>query len=279
MNSDAFREPNDFMMTNRTHSNPSKASGFTLIELLVVVSIIALLLSILLPSLAHARQQGKKAVCLSNLHQLGLASQMYLDESDGYFWKHQEPAGMGATVGTQWWFGFESGSPPTPDTTHRPLDRDRSILAPYIQNVHETFVCPSFPTGRSFFFPKFSPGGTSYGYNLHLTMDLITPAPFKTKQRDRISFAADRFLFADGVHFDFYADRFNEPAYIQFAKKLTARTGYGHFRHSARTNVLFLDSHADSQSLRGDAYPHLTNAGPIGNLSSTGGSDRIYARD
>ena len=267
------------MMTHRTFLIPSKGKGFTLIELLVVVSIIAILLSILLPSLAQARQQGKKAVCLSNLHQLGLASQMYLDESGGFFWKYQEPSGTGATAGTQWWFGFEANSPPAPDATGRPLDRDRSILAPYIQNVHETFVCPSFPTSGPYFFPKFSPGGTSYGYNLHLTMDLNTPAPFKTKQRDRISFASDRFIFADGVHFDFHADRFNEPAYIQYARKLTVRTGYGHFRHSSRANVLFLDNHADSQPLRGEAYPHLKEAGPIGNLSSAGGGDRIYARD
>lgn len=257
----------------------SRCGGFTLIELLVVVSIIALLLSIVLPSLAQGRRQAKKTVCLSNLHQLGFASQMYLDESGGYFWKYLESVGTGATGGIQWWFGFEEGPSSPPGTMDRPLDRDRSILAPYIQNVHDTFVCPSFPTGRSFFFPKFSPGGTSYGYNLHLTMDLNTPAPFKTKQRDRISFASDRFIFADGVHFDFDPQRFNEPAYIQFARKLSARTGYGHFRHNKRANVLFLDSHADSQSLRGEPYSGLTEADPIGNLSSPGGGDRIYARD
>lgn len=52
-------------------------AGFTLIEVLVVVAIIALLVSILLPSLAAARRQGKEVVCKSNLHQIGIASGGY----------------------------------------------------------------------------------------------------------------------------------------------------------------------------------------------------------
>ncbi|HOW19243.1 MAG TPA: type II secretion system protein, partial [Phycisphaerae bacterium] len=54
-----------------------KARAFTLIELLVVVAIIALLVSILLPSLARAREQARKGVCLSNLHQCGVGFSQY----------------------------------------------------------------------------------------------------------------------------------------------------------------------------------------------------------
>lgn len=58
--------------------------GFTLIELLVVVAIIALLISILLPSLQGAREQGKRAVCLANMKQLGEASHAYsVDDARG----------------------------------------------------------------------------------------------------------------------------------------------------------------------------------------------------
>lgn len=51
--------------------------GFTLVELLVVVAIIALLLSILLPSLGAAREQAKKVRCLANMKDLGAASHTY----------------------------------------------------------------------------------------------------------------------------------------------------------------------------------------------------------
>ena len=59
-----------------------KSRGFTLIELLVVIAIIAVLMAILMPALNRAREQGKRAVCLSHLRQLTLAWITYADEND-----------------------------------------------------------------------------------------------------------------------------------------------------------------------------------------------------
>ncbi len=59
-----------------------KRRGFTLIELLVVISIIAVLLAILIPSLSKAREKVKDTSCKSNLKNIGLALQMYLDNYD-----------------------------------------------------------------------------------------------------------------------------------------------------------------------------------------------------
>lgn len=64
---------------NPNNKRRAVSAGFTLIELLVSLAIIALLIGILLPSLAHMKESTRRVVCTSNIHQMGIAISMYAD--------------------------------------------------------------------------------------------------------------------------------------------------------------------------------------------------------
>ncbi len=105
--------------------------GFTLIELLVVVSIIALLVSILLPALGRARSQAQKVVCLSQMQQTGNAFAVYEADSDGYivtfYYLPGDPTQLGYEV-TYWSTFIWNGYIPDSQIIHCPGYTSGSIF-------------------------------------------------------------------------------------------------------------------------------------------------------
>src|SRR5687768_11317279 len=78
-----------------------KCNAFTLIELLVVIAIIAILAGMLLPSLARAKDAGKRISCINSLKQLNVALKLYATDNEGTF----TPRDGGQTAETPRWCG------------------------------------------------------------------------------------------------------------------------------------------------------------------------------
>src|SRR5262249_1944785 len=100
------------------------AHGFTLIELLVVIAIIAILAAILFPVFAQAREKARQTACLSNLRQMGMALNMYVQDSD-------------ESLPTFSSLGSEAGGPCTYQGFHQ-------AILPYEKNT-EIWRCPTKP--------------------------------------------------------------------------------------------------------------------------------------
>lgn len=94
----------------RPAAAPRAAFGFTLIEVLVVVAIIALLVSVLLPSLKTAREQARTTVCAANLGTIGKGAMAYLNaERDRFCWGPVYPLESGLPRARTWYYGGNRG--------------------------------------------------------------------------------------------------------------------------------------------------------------------------
>ena len=149
-----FRSPRGGRRPNRPAARVAR--GFTLVELLVVIGIIALLISILLPALAKAREQGNALKCLSNLRSLGQALIMYENENKGRL--------CGSSDSAPTFIDFIHWQ--TPPTADRNLDT--SALAPYLSKPMNPMLlrCPSDEWQTRVDANRY---GYSYSMNWHLS--------------------------------------------------------------------------------------------------------------
>jgi general secretion pathway protein G len=218
-------------------------AGFTLLELLVVIGIIAVLIGILLPALARARESARTTQCLSNLRQLATAATIYVGENRGSY----PPA--------QW-----------PDFSHSPpaiygwdFTRIGSKVVPGLlwsgQGAAQVQQCPSFDGSNN------SPGDPYTGYNYNTSYigrgaGELFPAPAKFSQVRRPS---ETIIFGDGQWRN-GANKFMrsplpspfEDAAVFAAGSAANAAGTQGFRHNRGqvTNAAFCDGHAESLHAR-----------------------------
>ncbi|UCG32651.1 MAG: DUF1559 domain-containing protein [Phycisphaerales bacterium] len=182
----AARDPGLARLRSLAHT------GFTLIELLVVISIIALLVGLLVPSLSAAREQTRTVKCASNLRQLAIAFSAYaVAEND-----RAMPGGWFDRAPPTYWWG-QDGPPGQ-------ADFDRALIKPYLgdtSRINSALECPSQPWGSyQTLQGSCQQPTTTYGYNAYFLAPQTYPGGIVGRPWQKVAnlhSPATTFVFAD----------------------------------------------------------------------------------
>ena len=240
-----------------------RLKGFTLIELLVVISVIALLLSILMPSLNRVKQQAQAVVCRSNLKQWGYVFALFAEDHNGSF--PQSIAGNGVTQQEAYWMTGTLGYYDEKKIRLCPSTRTRSEPGDRLHGG--TFMAwgPFIPASSSDWWGDWDSG--SYGINEWCsdpppTSDgLYWGFPSNDAWRKlSVPNARNIPLFFDCIYVDVFPDHRNEP--LDFEPPATEwDNNWGDWwyepmrlvcidRHNETINSVFVDTSARKVGLK-----------------------------
>ncbi len=204
------------------------------------MAVVAMLGALLLPALTQAKAAARRITCVSNLRQLGLATQIYWDENDSDAFRYILGATNGGTI---YWFGWIEAWVPGNEGA-RGFDPSPGALYPNLRG-RGVEVCPALNYSSRLFKPKATGASFGYGYNIHLSSPTNQP-PLKIS---RVARPTDTALFADAGQ----VNDFQEPAspdnpLLEEFYYLSNLEPTVHFRHRARANVVYCDGHVDQES-------------------------------
>lgn len=266
------------MNLTRTSSSVRRVKAFTLLELLVVVAVIAILTAIVTPALRAAKEQAHRAVCASNIRQLGLANACYAGNNNDYYVRAASDI-FGKNL--QRWHGRRS-------SVNDVFDPYNGPLAAYLDGG-AVKRCPSFKdyyTDPGQYSANFEAGCGGYGYNdeyvggrsdlygfgegsrysarssdagsLGSTV-MFTDAAFRQILSDGQTIFIE-YSFAHPPFWEWYVQTLREFPEVADVQGMGGRPNPSiHFRHHGFSNVCWVDGHVSSETMDLSA-PYVTHA-------------------